>query len=443
MKLRALAPVTFALLLAACGEGGWFGSSDAPPLPGERISILQHNTADAASPELADIRPELPPAVDGDWPQAYGGPARAPGHRALADAPSLAWSRTIGEGENNEERRIVYPPVASSTAIFTLDAGGVIAAWSPEDGKQLWRVDPTPKEEEDGFGGGLAYDDGMVYFAGGFAEALALDAATGEQRWRAELPTPSRAAPTVADGRAFVVTIDNRLIALDAATGRTLWTFDSPAATAALLGGAAPAAADGAAVAAMTTGEIIAFRAVNGRVTWDDALTAVRRIGVSEAIPAARALPVISEGQVIAVGAAGFSTAIDFATGTRIWDRGVGGIETPAVVGGYVFLATDGGQLLALRRQDGQVVWATDMAAAAGDTEERGSDIYVNLYAGPIAAGGKLAVVRGDGKLLFFRPSDGALDSRIDLPARTVLAPIVADRTLYVLTETGVLAAYR
>lgn len=429
--------------LAACGDESWFGSSEDPPLPGKRIDILDFGSAITVDPELAGQQTPLDAATDGAWPQPYGGGAHDAGHRALAPNASFVWSIDIGAGSNGEERRIVYPPVASETAIFTLDADGEIAAWTVADGDRIWRFDPVPEDEEDGFGGGLAYDDGKVYFAAGFAQVIALDAANGQEIWRVNLPTPSRAAPAVDGGRVFVITVDNRLIAMDAETGRLLWTFDSPPAAASLLGGATPAAAGGAVVAATTTGELVAFRAANGRITWDDSLTAVRRIGVAEAIPAVRALPVISGGQVVAIGAAGLIAGIDFATGSRQWDVAFGGPETPAISGGHVFLTTDRGQLAAIRLQDGRVVWATDMRSAAGDIDEDDASIDVRIYAGPVAAGGQLIVVRGDGVMLFFNAADGQFSRRVELSGQTYLAPIVANRTLYVLTDRGVLEAYR
>ena len=64
------------MLLSGCGT--WFGEPDAPPLPGERISVLQHQRTLAADPQ-AGLEPiVLPPAVTNpDWPQAGGNSAHA------------------------------------------------------------------------------------------------------------------------------------------------------------------------------------------------------------------------------------------------------------------------------------------------------------------------------------------------------------------------------
>ena len=51
----------------------------------------------------------------------------------------------------------------------------------------------------------------------GYAQVLALDPADGKVIWRKDVTAPVHAAPTVADGRVFVVTVENEL---DRAVGR-------------------------------------------------------------------------------------------------------------------------------------------------------------------------------------------------------------------------------
>ena len=58
---RAARPVAARLLtaglltmtLAGCGGGGWFGDSEPPPLPGERISVLRLERQLEPDPRLA------------------------------------------------------------------------------------------------------------------------------------------------------------------------------------------------------------------------------------------------------------------------------------------------------------------------------------------------------------------------------------------------------
>ena len=77
-----------ALLLAGCGSDSYFGTPEAPPLPGTRIAILEQAGEAKPDPTAGEIRPALPPAIGGAWEQSYGGPGHDAGHRELASVPS-------------------------------------------------------------------------------------------------------------------------------------------------------------------------------------------------------------------------------------------------------------------------------------------------------------------------------------------------------------------
>lgn len=66
---------------------------------------------------------------------------------------------------------------------------------------------------------------GMVYAADKHGKVVALDAATGKQRWSTDLGVPITAAPTVAGETVLIGTKDGRVFALGAGTGATMWDF--------------------------------------------------------------------------------------------------------------------------------------------------------------------------------------------------------------------------
>jgi len=67
---------------------------------------------------------------------------------------------------------------------------------------------------------------GRVFFGSSADDTVrALDAATGEVKWRFTTGGPIRFAPQIATGRAYVTSDDGCLYCLDAATGKEVWKF--------------------------------------------------------------------------------------------------------------------------------------------------------------------------------------------------------------------------
>jgi len=64
-----------------------------------------------------------------------------------------------------------------------------------------------------------------VYVTAAPGQVVALDAATGVERWRADLRMVITAAPTVAGSTVLVGTQDGLVVGLQAQTGAVLWDF--------------------------------------------------------------------------------------------------------------------------------------------------------------------------------------------------------------------------
>ena len=116
-------------------------------------------------------------------------------------------------------------------------------------------------EDERGtaFGGGVAFWNDRLFVSTGYAQVLALDPADGKVIWRSSVGAPVHSAPTVSDGRVFVVTVENELAVLAADDGRRLWVHNGIPETASLLGSASPAVEGEVVVVAYSSGELYAL----------------------------------------------------------------------------------------------------------------------------------------------------------------------------------------
>ncbi len=436
--LRRFSPVLFAaLILAGCDT--FLGGSEGPPLPGERISVLNLDQTLVADPTLADLRVRLPqPRMNQDWPQAGGYPSHAMHHLALPDNLEIAWTADIGTSRSSD-RLLLSGPVVADGRIYTIDASTTVTAFNAQDGEQIWRVDLTPEEEDDGlFGGGIAVDDGRLYVTTPFALVFALDAETGDEIWQAELPGPSRAAPAVAGGRVFAVTIDNQLAALDADDGSRLWSHAGISEAAGLLGGTTPAVAGDTVIAAYSSGELYALRAETGNVQWTENLAGIQRTDTISSLAHIRGRPVIDRDLVFAVSNSGTLAAIDLRRGGRAWDVEIGGTQQPYVAGDFVYVLSNNAELVALTRREGRVRWVQSLPQFV-DPEERDEPIY---WSGPLLAGDRLIVTGSNSEALSISPYTGEILGQIDIPG-SHLPAIAAGGSLYLLADNATLIALR
>ena len=160
----------------------------APISPGDRI---------APSATLTGIAVELPEAkAVPAWTEAGGNPTKVIGHVMAAPKLDIAWRRSVGKGSSNKGA-LTTPPVTSETMIYTLDAAQTVRASSLSNGAEVWskKLRGISKRDKAALGGGLAVAGDTLVVASGYGYVMALDAATGDQKWRRDLGAPMTGSP--------------------------------------------------------------------------------------------------------------------------------------------------------------------------------------------------------------------------------------------------------
>jgi outer membrane protein assembly factor BamB len=432
--------VLAALLLAGCG-GGWLGAVDEERLPGERVPIMLMNEGIAADPRIANLNVVLPPPERvADWPLPGGNAANAMHHLYLGDDVQLAWRANIGSGSGGASQLLARPVVAGGR-VFTVDSQGQISALSAGNGQRLWRVTPEGMRASDRLrSGGIAYAEGRLFATTGAGDVLALDADDGRELWRRRLFSPIRTAPTVAGNRLLLTTSANQTFALDASSGDVLWQHAGFFEQAAILGGAAPAANERLAIVAYSSGEIFALDLADGGPIWSDTVLRPRRTLAIGAISDITGNPVIDEDRVIVAGNGGEMGAFDLASGARSWNLDVTSRHTPWIAGDFIYVLTDRNEVVAIARQGGLVRWVSPLERLRDPEDPESTRIF---WAGPVLAGDRLILAGSTGEAVTISPYTGEILGRLNLPGAVSLPPVVADGTLYLLTNSGELLAYR
>jgi outer membrane protein assembly factor BamB len=441
MMGRAIAvAVVVALTLTGCGVTHWF-SSEKQPLPGERISVLSLDRRLEPDPELAKVPITLPPArTNVDWPQSGGDAAHLMGRLALPARLARVWQVSVGDG-SSRYTRIMAQPVVAHDRVFAMDGGVQVGAWDAANGTRLWQVDLKPEGEQgNGFGGGVAWWQGRLYAATGYGQIVALNPNNGKVIWRVDVPGPVHAAPTVAEGRVFAVTLDNELIVVSTKDGKRLWTHSGIPETAGLLGGASPAVSGEIVVVPYSSGELYGLTVESGRQLWSDNLATTRTVDAVSALADIRGRPVIDRDRAFAISHSGRMVAIDMRRGDQAWEQEIGSSHGPWVAGDYVFVLADDNELLCLTRNEGKVRWVRQLPRW-GSPKSREDPIE---WAGPVLGGDRLIVLSSQGKMMSLAAETGKpIGDTQSLADADYVDPIIAGGTLYVLTDDGTLTAYR
>jgi outer membrane protein assembly factor BamB len=236
-------------------------------------------------------------------------------------------------------------------------------AWSTNIGKGL---DKTGRQIRP------AYSSGSLYAADYKGLLSAIDAGNGKKQWEIKTELPFTGGPGVSDNLLMMGTENGEVFAFDASTGTQLW---SATVTSEVL--AAPAESDG----------IVVVRCIDGRVFGLDADTGQRLWVYDHSVP-------------------------------LLTLRG----NAPLVLrAGVVYVGYDGGQVVALKLDDGIKMWEQTLVTAEGRTElERLSDIDGQLVfiASDLLVSSykkRLASLAADsGRLLWFKDVSSATGVSVD-----------------------------
>lgn len=428
--------IAVAAVISACS-----GDKKREVVEGERIGIITTEGDIQVDPVLASVPVTLPrPYVNPNWGQDGGNPQNLEHHLALPDTLSVAWKSSIGKGSGKYER-LVSGPVVWGNSVYTIDIKATVSAFNTANGDLRWRTELKQEGEKDNvaFGGGVAYWGGKVFASTGYGFIVALDAASGAELWRNEIGVPLRSAPTVSGGQVYVATQDSRMVAISADTGETLWEHYAIVENAEVLGASSPAVEGDTIIAGFSSGELYALRAQNGQVNWQDALSRTGKLTALATLNDINGNPVIYNGRVYVGNHSGRLTAVDFRTGERVWEVNIGTLYTPWVAGDYIYVVSNDGEVVALSIRDGRVRWVQQLERF----EKRKKRKDLVRWAGPVLAGDRLFVVSSHGYVVALSPYTGEIVSGEHVDDSLSITPVVANNTLYILTDDGHLIAYR
>lgn len=235
-------------------------------------------------------------------------------------------------------------PAIANGRVFATGATGILLALAATTGEELWRHDLIVEHgarlpEWGKSSSPLVVDDLVVVSAGGpEASLVAYEAATGLLRWAAGSDASSYSSPALFDlaGRRQLLILNNSSLAShDPLSGELIWQVPWPSQQPSV---AQPLPVPG-------DGVIVSAGYGVGATRFDVGPTGAETVWESIRLKAKFAHAVLHEGTVYGLDD-GVLTAIDPATGERLWKRGRYGHGQLLLVGDLLLIQAESGEVV-------------------------------------------------------------------------------------------------
>lgn len=333
------------------------------------------------------------------------------------------WSAKLGKG--SEFLRVGLSPAGDGDRIYAASHNGVVTAFNPENGKQIWRVDVDVM-----LSAGPGAGENYVVVAGRDGDLICLAANDGHEVWRININGESLSRPLIRNGSVVVQTIDGKLQVYSVFDGKEQWSIEQSLPRLTLRGNSSPVIVGTTVVAGFDNGRLVGTNLSSGVMQWEAMLSPPSGRSDLERLADVDGSMVAVGQDIYAAGYQGRLAAVASESGQIIWARDISTHVGVGVDFANVYSIDESGELIALLRRNGSEVWRQDALLRREPTS-------------PVAFDNAVAIGDLEGYVHLFSNIDGRPVARIRVGKGLLSgAPVVIGDRLYVQSESGKLEAY-
>ena len=383
-----------ALVLSGCSTvKGWFGGKD------------KENEKPTEPAELVDFTPSL--------------------------TVSKLWSANAGKGE--DKLGLQQTPVVEDGKVYAAAVEGGVRVFDLQTGKKVWEYEPEKekKKPELRLSGGPGVGEGLVVIGTLEGQVIALEAATGTEKWRAKVPNEVITAPAIGQGLVFVRTNDGRVSAFDATNGERRWFHNQEPPNLTVRGNASLTLGPGVLFVGNDDGTVSALAVNDGREIWNQTVGVPSGRTELERMADVDGAPVLDGTTLFATSFKKETVALEGPSGRPLWARENGGVGGVGITSSSVIVSDPAGTVWALDKYSGAPMWSNPSLARRSLT-------------GPSVHGDYAVVGDLDGYVHWLKVDNGEVAARERAGRKPLRGkPVVADGILIVQNVNGELTAFR
>jgi outer membrane protein assembly factor BamB len=274
----------------------------------------------------------------------------------------------------------------------------------------------------------------MLYVGTNDGYLIALDAQTGQEKWRYQSRGPIGQTPAATRDMIVFSNEADQVVAVDAINGKFKWQYKGETPEEYTLRGHAGVSIDGDLIyTGMSNGALIALRRDTGSLAWSTSLKAD-----ADRFMDVDATPLVMGDTVYASSSSGGVYAVDKTTGLVRWRLPFFDAAQPSATGNVGGITTDGKVLYVSVAElgtyavdlSGNVIWRV---GAKGGGEPAAPVVHDDMLVYTLASAGLFIAERKTGNTLeYFDPGEGV----------SAKPTITGDGRLYVMSNRGILYAF-
>jgi outer membrane protein assembly factor BamB len=344
------------------------------------------------------------------------------------DRLSLKWKFETADRLTEIAPQEFASAAVSADTLYIGSASGTFYALRATDGHIRW------KKPIGSVACAPLVDRGFLYIATSDGFVIAVDAQTGQEKWRYQSRGAIEQTPEASGDYIIFSNEADQVVALDATSGKFKWQYKSETPEEYTLRGHAGVTIDGDLIyTGFSNGTLAALRKDTGSVAWSTSLKAD-----AERFVDVDATPIVLGQLVYASSSSGGVYAIDKTTGLVRWRVPFYDVSMPSETGNVGGLTTDGKALYVSVAElgtyaidlQGNVLWRV---GARGGGEPAAPVVFSDMLIYSLASAGLFIAERRTGKTLeYFDPGDGI----------SAQPTITGDGRMFVMSNRGILYAF-
>lgn len=334
----------------------------------------------------------------------------------------LVWSARVGVVNTPLDIAVDSVSGVNFTTVTAASGDGAVVSFDAATGRVLWRAQVGKS-----LSSGAGTDGDWAAVITDANELIALN--KGNLAWRQKLAGTSFTAPLLKNGKIYVLGSDRSVTAFDGANGIKLWS-QKRASEALSLRQAGVLLAVGDGLVASSSGKLTGINPLDGSIRWERSIATARgtneierlvdlvgRVSINDDVVCARAYRV-------SVG------CIDALRGNLLWTKPAVGLEGVQGDARSLFGTESDGKVIAWSRINGEKLWANERLVG-------------RMLTAPVIFDRFIAVGDNASLVHLLSKTDGTPLTRLMTDGSAIVtAPVVAGKTLVVMTKNGSLFGF-